>query len=115
MNKNVKRCLLCNSDLFLLLHHLILPRKQGFDTDHINGNKLDNRKSNLRYATRSLNMMNKKDVKGIYWYKKTNKWQAQIGFNNKHIHLGYFIKEEDAIKARRDAEKKYFGEFAYRS
>ena len=56
--------------------------------------------------------MNKKS-KGYCWNKLRNKWQAQIKINKKCIHLGYFIDKKDAIKARKEAEKKYFGEFAY--
>jgi len=98
----------------LLLHHLILDKKKGLDIDHINHDTLDNRKQNLRHCTRSQNMMNTKNVKGYCWYKITNKWLAYIKINNKSIHLGYFKNEKDAIKARREAEKKYFKEFTFK-
>lgn len=94
------------------LHQLILGKKDRLDIDHINHNKLDNRKQNLRHCTRSQNMMNNKS-KGIFWYKNKNRWIAKIMVNYKNINLGSFINEQDAIKARRNAEKKYFRKFAY--
>ncbi len=98
----------------LRLHHLILKRKKEFDTDHINGNKLDNRKNNLRYATRSQNAFNRKNTKGVSLNKNTKKWRAQIHLNYKQIYLGLFDNKADALKARREAELKYFSEFAYK-
>lgn len=98
----------------IFLHHLIIGRKKGFDIDHINHNKLDNRKYNLRFATRSQNNMNKK-VKGYCWDKSKEKWMAYIIINGKQIFLGYFINEQDADKTRKMAEQKYFGEYAYKN
>ena len=92
------------------------------DVDHKHGKKSrhDNRKSNLRIATRSQNNMNKgtrndntSGVTGVIWYKNKNKWRSEIIVNNQHISLGYFIKFEDAVKARKEAEEKYFGEWSY--
>lgn len=93
------------------LHQLILGKKQELEIDHINHDTLDNRKQNLRHCTSSQNSMNKKNVKGISWHKKANKWTAQIVSNYKHIYLGLFENKRDAINARRKAEKQYFGEF----
>ena len=45
------------------------------------------------------------------WYKKYEKWRVRIQVNNKDILIGYFNDKEDAIKARKQAEIKYFGEF----
>lgn len=91
-----------------------------FDIDHRNNNKTDNRKFNLRKATVSQNIMNRPIRKdntsgctGIYWNKQKNKWAAKIIVNKKQIHLGFFDKLEDAVKARKEAEDKYFGEFSY--
>lgn len=82
--------------------------------DHINGNKLDNRLENLRIVTPQQNNMNKKSREnstsqyiGVYLYNK--KWKASIRVNNKNIHLGTFINEIDAAKARDLATKEYFG------
>ena len=95
------------------LHQLILGKKEKYITDHINHDKLDNRKQNLRFVTVSQNGMNRKNAKGYYWNKKNKKWQVYICIDYKHIYLGCFINKLDAIKARRQAELKYFGEFAY--
>ena len=95
------------------LHQLILNKKEKYITDHINNNRLDNRKQNLRFVTYSQNNMNKKGVKGIYFNINAKKWIARITINKKNIFLGYFINKQNAINARKQAEQKYFGEFAY--
>ena len=87
--------------------------------DHINGDRLDNRVSNLRAATRQQNAMNQKikvnntsGFKGVCWSKQKNKWVANITFNKKkNIHLGFFENFDDAVNARKIAEEKYFGEW----
>ena len=88
--------------------------------DHINGKRFDNRKCNLRIATRYQNNMNMRlsrnntsGVKGVNFDKRLQQWRSRIGFNKKTIELGYFDKFEDAVKARKEAEEKYFGEFSY--
>jgi len=82
--------------------------------DHKNQDKLDNRKYNLRKTTKSKNAMNaklnsnnKSGYKGIYWYKQSNKWGAQIMLNYTCYHLGYFDTINDAIRARKVGEQKY--------
>jgi len=95
----------------LKLHQLILGKKSGHVIDHINRNKLDNRKINLRHCTHRQNVRNN-SCKGYSWNKKYNKWQANIRIDGKLFYLGQFTKEEDAKEARREAELKYFGEFA---
>lgn len=89
--------------------------------DHINGNVYDNRKSNLRVRTQSENNMNKKiqrnntsGVVGVSWHAKQKMWNAHITVNKKKINLGSFYYFRNAVKARIDAEDKYFGEHAYR-
>ena len=56
---------------------------------------------------------NTSGVTGVIWYKNKNKWRAEIFVNNNCVSLGYYNKLEDAVKARKDAEEKYFGEFSY--
>lgn len=104
----------------LLLHQLILETDDNHIPDHINGNGLDNRKSNLRIATMSQNAMNKKlaynntsNVTGVDYVKRFNKWRARIRIDGVVHYLGYYVNKKDAIKARKEAENKYFGEFSY--
>lgn len=96
------------------LHQLILGKKKGFITDHKNLDPLNNRKQNLRFATHQQNQMNRK-CKGYYWDKIAKKWMAYIEKNKKRICLGLFTNKQDAIKARRKGELKYFGDFAYKN
>ena len=87
--------------------------------DHADRNALNNRKYNLRQCTtaennqnRSIGKDNTSRVIGVYWHKKANKWCAFIMYNKNRIHLGTFVNKDEAIKARLNAEKQYFGEFA---
>ena len=96
------------------LHRFIMDCKETkLQVDHINHNKLDNRKCNLRICTNQQNNLNKK-VKGYYWNKRNKNWNAEIRINGKKIFLGVFKTEEEAKEARRQAEIKYFGEFRYK-
>lgn len=108
----------------LRMHRLIMnlpPLKScvtsdSLVVDHINGNKKDNRKANLRIVSPKDNGKNiglsKNNQSGVTGVTLIHKWVANITVNNKHIHLGYFDNIEDAIKARKEAEEKYFGEYA---
>jgi hypothetical protein len=87
--------------------------------DHINRNPLDNRKHNLRPAThaensrnQSLRTNNTSGVTGVSRSKSISKWIAEIRINKEHFYLGSFANKDDAIRARLNAEVKYFGEFA---
>ena len=98
----------------IYMHMAIIPQKTGLVTDHINMNSLDNRKCNLRIVTRSVNQINRglqsnntSGYKGVTWNKKSNKWQAQIKLNGKHILLGYFKNIKDAVTSRKNAELIY--------
>lgn len=103
----------------LYMHRLIMNTPKGMETDHINGDKLDNRRSNLRVCTRSQNEANKglridntSGYKGVYWNRKNKKWVANIGFNYKNIYLGEFNDRFHAMKAYNAKAKELFGEFA---
>jgi len=106
----------------VLMHRFMLgliDRRQF--VDHINHKGYDNRRSNLRVCTNSQNNFNRKlektntsGIKGVSFNKKTNKWFAYIGVNNKRIRLGNYVNLKDAVDARLTAEEKYFGEFAYK-
>lgn len=110
----------CNSRKFVYLHRLIVSCPDDMVVDHINGDVLDNRKSNLRIATRQQNNMNRRvssnntsGVTGVSFCRSYNKWQSTISVNGKMIHLGLFSNIEDAVAARRAAEERYFGEYSY--
>ena len=98
----------------------IMNFPKQLEIDHINGNPLDNRRANLRLATRQQNAFNrhysqskKHDLKGIYQRSRKKPWVAQIFFNNRAIYLGsYYTKEEAAITYNKKA-KEFFGEFAW--
>ena len=99
----------------ILLHRLIMGDKKGQQIDHINHNKLDNRKQNLRWVTNQQNNWNKKS-KGVYYDNtlKSRKWLAAISINGKRMNLGRYKRYEEAERVRRKAEQKYFGKFAYK-
>ena len=102
------------------MHQEILEVPKGMVVDHINNDGMDNRSANLRAATTAQNSRNRKKFsspcsskyKGVCWKKQTRKWSANIGFEYKVIHLGYFKNEIDAAKAYDEAAKKYHGQFA---
>lgn len=100
------------------LHRFLINATEDMYVDHKNRRRLDCRLSNLRLCTQTENNRNvglkkssKSKIRGIY-QDKYGKWIAYININKKKIHLGYFINLNDAIKARIDAENKYFKEFA---
>lgn len=96
----------------VLMHRLVNQTPDNLYTDHINRDRLDNRRSNLRAVTQSINghncklsKNNKSGYNGIHWYK--NRWVAGIKVAYKDIYLGRYEKLEDAIKARKKAEEVY--------
>lgn len=107
----------CNGeDAVIYFHHIVLDGKKGEVRDHINRNRLDNRRSNLRIVdattsvlNRGLSKNNTSGVKGVYFYKRDGKWKAQIMKERKCYPLGTFNNKEDAIKARKEAEIKFYG------
>lgn len=108
----------------ILFHHHVLPIKEGLEVDHITHGTMsyvDNRRSNLRLTTRQNNCRNqglyrrnKSGITGVHWSKARRKWIAGIGVENKLIYLGIYDNIEAAIGARQQAERKYFGEYAYK-
>lgn len=93
---------------------------EGKEIDHINRDKLDCRKENLRLATRSQNAANMKPYitntsgyKGVHFATNMNKWKATIRINGEKVHLGFYKNINEAARAYNIAAKKHFGEFAY--
>jgi hypothetical protein len=102
------------------MHRLILNINDSkLLVDHINGNKLDNRKENLRIATKSENgrnrdrqSNNKSGFKGVHWNKQFGKYRAQIMLNNKTTYIGLYTNPVEAAKAYDLKAKELHGEFA---
>lgn len=105
----------------MIFHRFILDVPPGIAIDHVNGNRLDNRRSNLRPATNSENMMNSRkprsakatsQYKGVSWIASERKWKAAIVLAGKYKNLGRFSNEEDAARAYDAAARDLFGMFA---
>lgn len=102
----------------VLMHRVILVAPDGMDVDHRDGDGLNNRRSNIRVATKQQNNFNKaiqrnssSGRKGVSWNASCSKWHAYISVNRRKIYLGLFIDKEDAAKAYEDAAKAFAGEF----
>lgn len=98
------------------MHQILFPENKM--TDHINRNKLDNRRCNLRKCTKSENIVNTdlrrnntSGATGVFWYKKYSKWTAYVCINGKYKNIGYFSFFEEAVKARKREADKLYGKF----
>lgn len=100
----------------LSMHRVVMGAKKGQQVDHINRNKLDNRRENLRFCTVAQNQMNsrpRRDVpKGVQWREDRKAWIVRIGLNYKNHWVGYFKNLNEAKDAYKQAVIKYHGEFA---
>ena len=101
------------------MHRIVINAPDDRLVDHINGNTLDNRKSNLRQATsqennrnRMVSASNTSGYKGVCWHKVARKWQVEITVGGRQIYLGLFLSREGAARAYNEAALAYFGEFA---
>lgn len=100
------------------LHRTISGAADGSCVDHINGDTLDNRRSNLRVCTFQQNTFNSRKrpgssrFKGVTWVRHCGKWAAQITHCGKRFYLGVYVREEDAAQAYDRESVRLFGAFA---
>lgn len=109
-----------NKSKTMLLHREIMaPIEKNMVVDHINGNKLDNRRINLRICTHAQNMANSKmrknnqsGYRGVYWNKEKSKYQVGITIDKKVLYLGRFYDIKKAAEAYDKAAILQYGNFA---
>lgn len=101
------------------MHKILLNAGSDQVVDHIDGNTLNNQKSNLRLATKTQNQQNrrgrrdsKSGYKGVSYESRKGYWRARIKVNGKLLSLGSFATPEEAHEAYKTAALKYFGEFS---
>lgn len=110
-----------NDFKWISMHNLVMNNLQeDAIIDHITHKTNDNRKSQLRYSDNSRNQMNKgiqrnntSGVPGVNYKKSDGVWVARISVNGKRIHVGSSKDFEKAVRLRKEAEEKYFGEYSY--
>ena len=109
-----------NSSPIYRIHRYILNAKKGEVIDHINGNKLDNRKENLRFCSRAENCRNRRkspdgrslEDRGAYYMARLNQWQSSIHVDGRLEYIGLFASKEDANNAYKKASLEHYGEFS---
>lgn len=102
------------------MHRILTNAPKDLVVDHINGNGLDNRKENLRLATREQNTRNNQTTfkrntsgfRGVDWQEYAKSWRVCISVKSKSIHIGMFKDRVKAARAYDAAAIKYHGEFA---
>ena len=97
------------------LHRYIMDCPQDLFVDHIDRDKLNNTRNNLRICTRKINNQNKgvyknnhAESKGVSFIPRLNKWRARVYIEGKEIHLGVYDTKDEAISQRILAEKTYY-------
>lgn len=114
------KCKKTNKRKTLRMHRLIAKTPLGMQTDHINGNGIDNRRKNLRVCSNQQNCWNRKlleknktsKYRGVCYIQRRKKFCASIRVDNKSVHLGYFKSEKIAAMAYNIAAKISFGKFS---
>lgn len=106
------------------LHRWIYD-EQGYDikVDHINHDKLDNRRENLRVTNHNdncknryaKNSNNKSGYRNVFWDKQKQMWSVGLCINHRRIQIGYYNDLEEAGRIAEESRTKYYGEFAGRS
>lgn len=102
----------------VMLHRFILGADKNYVVDHIDGDGMNNRRNNLRLATRQENSMNqrrsknnKSGFKGVSWVEARQKWHARICLQRQSYHLGLFESAHEAHAAYVAASKSLHKEF----
>lgn len=102
------------------IHRFLMKAQSGEQVDHINHDKADNRRSNLRIVSGSencwnkgLRSSNKTGATGVYQSTGKDKWWAEIKVNGERHYLGYYDSFDDAVAVRKAAEEQYFGQYSY--
>lgn len=98
------------------MHRFVMNAPEGMEVDHINGDGLDNRQSNLRICTHKENLRNvkirKTNTSGFKGVRRNGSgWQACIYVDGKNIGLGTYKDKLEAVRVRAMAENEYFGDF----
>jgi len=127
-NKGYAKCNMGIRGKSLLLHRIVMDAELGTQVDHVNLNRLDNRKQNLRFVTASQQNMNKglqknnkTGIRGVHFRsrliagKQYDYYVAHISIDRKQIPLGYFKSLKEAQHARKEAEYKFFGDYRYQA
>lgn len=115
----VRTVVIRGKKICITMHRLLIESEKNMEIDHIDGNRLNNQKYNLRVVSRSDNMKNKKiyknntsGYKGVSWHKYMQVWVARIGVSGKKVQLGCFRDPLEAARVYNNAAIKYFGEYA---
>ena len=82
------------------MHSMIMGKRPGLEIDHINRNKLDNRRENLRFVTRSQNNLNRHQGTGISYLARIDRYWAKATLHKKTYNLGYYKTYNEALAAR---------------
>lgn len=109
----------CESNNLVYMHRVIMLTPKGLYTDHVNHNKLDNRKENLRICSNKencrssiLNKNNTSGYKGVSFNKHAGLWRAYIMVDYKEVHLGLYKNPIDAAIEYNKKAIEYFGNYA---
>lgn len=109
---------IAGSQKHTLMHKMILWTPKGYCIDHIDGNGLNNRRSNLRIVTQKQNSWNHKknsnNTSGflnVFWRKNRNKWSALAQKDGKVYYNGLYVKKDDAKNAAKELREKLFGKY----
>lgn len=94
------------------LHRFVMKAKKGQFVDHINRNRLDNRKENLRFCNRRQNQFNSLGEDGIHWRGDREAWIVRMMVNGRKKYIGYYKTKKLAEEARKQSSLKYHKKFS---